>query len=252
MGSAGGPRPTIAFDWNGTLADDLPRAAAATDTVLGSFALPEIGPERFAAAFRLPLRAFFRELGVPVPDLPAAEAAWNAAMAAGTATAATGARELLEAARDRGFRIVVVSAADPDVVRADARKLGLLDHLDAVVGAADPKSAALADLVTGSGGAAVLYVGDTEYDVTEALQAGATAVGYSGGYRPAAALTAAGAAVVVGDLRDVVPLLRSGVPRRGRPRGTRREGQPEVAEPAGKASSSMNRSLKSGRSESST
>jgi phosphoglycolate phosphatase-like HAD superfamily hydrolase len=46
----------------------------------------------------------------------------------------------------------------------------------------------------------VLYVGDTEYDILEALAAGATPVGFASGYRPPAALLAAGALAVVDDL----------------------------------------------------
>ncbi len=44
--------------------------------------------------------------------------------------------------------------------------------------------------------------------MTEAVAAGATPVGYAGGYRPGAALSAAGAEHVVGDLADVLPLIR--------------------------------------------
>ena len=50
----------------------------------------------------------------------------------------------------------------------------------------------------------LIYVGDSEYDMTEAIAAGAIPVGYAGGYRPAEALLAAGAIAVVNDLRALL------------------------------------------------
>ncbi len=203
-----GSAPTIAFDWNGTLVDDLGRACEATNEVLATHQLDQVDTEQFADAFRLPLRDFFEALGVADLDLAAAENQWNAAMSRGTPALAAGAAVLLEDARLSGFRTVVVSAAAGDVVRRDAQQLGILEHLDAVFGSAHPKSTYLRTIVQRSPGACVVYVGDTEYDMTEAVAAGATPVGYAGGYRPGAALSAAGAEHVVGDLADVLPLIR--------------------------------------------
>jgi phosphoglycolate phosphatase-like HAD superfamily hydrolase len=56
----------------------------------------------------------------------------------------------------------------------------------------------------------VAYLGDTEHDVTEALAAGALAIGFGGGYRPASALLKAGAEGVVVDLREVPRALTRG------------------------------------------
>jgi phosphoglycolate phosphatase-like HAD superfamily hydrolase len=53
----------------------------------------------------------------------------------------------------------------------------------------------------------VIYVGDTEYD--QAHLAGAVAVAYTGGYRPGKALRARSPALVIGELTELVALLRT-------------------------------------------
>jgi phosphoglycolate phosphatase-like HAD superfamily hydrolase len=65
----------------------------------------------------------------------------------------------------------------------------------------------LRSLVETYGEGRVAYLGDTEHDVTEALAAGALAIGFGGGYRPAGALARAGAGAVVSELREVPKVL---------------------------------------------
>ena len=98
-----------------------------------------------------------------------------------------------------GKPVGVVSAAYQSSLEADAAALGIREWLAFIVGNAHPKSEPIRRVVEGGAGP-VLYVGDTEYDMVEAIAAGAIPVGVSGGYRPARSLRDAGAVIVLDDL----------------------------------------------------
>jgi phosphoglycolate phosphatase len=56
-----------------------------------------------------------------------------------------------------------------------------------------------------------VFLGDTEYDVAEALSAGVRAWAFGGGYRPAEALARAGAERVIASFRDLPPAIANGL-----------------------------------------
>lgn len=161
----------------------------------------------FLDRFRLPLKGFFADLGVPGHELGEAEAEWNEAVAREPALPMPGLLEMLDRLEDLGIAVGVVSAAAEAVVRAEAAALGVEGLLAFVAGSASPKRGALSSLVETYGEGRVAYLGDTEHDVTEALAAGALTIGFGGGYRPAGSLARAGAGAVVSDLREVPALL---------------------------------------------
>jgi phosphoglycolate phosphatase len=197
----------LACDWNGTCVDDVTRAWRATGSVLSNRGLPAPDLRGFLDAFSLPLSGFFAARGVGGGDLGAAEREWNAAVASEPALPMPGLLAMLDRLEEMGVAVGVVSAASETVVRAEASALGLADLLTFVAGSASPKREALGVLVGTYGEGRVAYIGDTEHDVEEALAAGAVAIGFGGGYRPAEALERAGAAAVVADLREVPSLL---------------------------------------------
>lgn len=107
-----------------------------------------------------------------------------------------GALDALQAVHEAGHRIVVVSAKLDRFVREALAGAGLEDLVDAVHGelfAADKGPALAAER-------AWAYLGDHPGDMAAAAQAGATAVGVSTGAHDEAALTQAGADVVLPDL----------------------------------------------------
>jgi phosphoglycolate phosphatase len=197
------PEALVVLDWNGTTVDDAARTRAALNAALARFGVPALDAGAYTARFRLPMAAMLADLGVPEAHLAAAIRAWNDEIATREAPLAAGAAELLRGLRERGRPGGVISAAATAVVEAEARRLGIFADLAFLIGDAEPKSAPLRDLVANATGP-VLYVGDTEYDVAEALAAGAVPVGFAGGYRPAAALLAAGAIASVDNLADLL------------------------------------------------
>jgi phosphoglycolate phosphatase-like HAD superfamily hydrolase len=92
------------------------------------------------------------------------------------------------------------------VVETDARFLGIAKLLAFVRGSVASKATEIARLRQESGGQ-VIYVGDTEYDISETLAAGAIAIGFTGGYRPASALQAAAPHVLLDDFCELSAAL---------------------------------------------
>jgi phosphoglycolate phosphatase len=185
----------IVCDWNGTVVDDAQRGMASTNAVLQQFDLPEQDLRSFRASFRLPLAQYFAALGVPASFVSDAVRIWNNELARHPARLRPGVEAFLERAAAGSASVGVVSAARRSVVSADAKKLGVLHRLEFVRGDVTAKVDVLRELVAASDGQ-VAYIGDTEYDIRAASEAGAVPFGIAGGYRPAPALRKAGAKVV--------------------------------------------------------
>jgi phosphoglycolate phosphatase-like HAD superfamily hydrolase len=199
----------IVCDWNGTLVDDAERARVATNRTIDGFGINPLNRRAFSDQFKLPMAGFFEGLRVPPAEIDTAVRTWNAYMVGGEFRLGRGATELLAAARSLGLPVGVVSAADTEVVRADAAYLGIEGDLAFIRGGATDKAAAIAALVR-QYGETVVYVGDTEYDILSAKQAGAIAIAFTGGYRPAEALRSAAPAAVIDDFFQLARLLATG------------------------------------------
>lgn len=198
---------TLVMDWNGTVVDDEQRALWAVNVVLARARQPTIGLERFRSAFRLPLRATFAALGMS--DARARQGAdeWNQLMVTApiAVSPAPGTRRLLDACKERGIPVGVLSAADLEVVARDIRRLALGPLLQFVLAPSTDKVIDLRAMRATHGPLA--YVGDLTDDVRAAKAVGAAAVGFSGGYHEADALARAGADLVIADHAELIPFL---------------------------------------------
>ena len=134
------------------------------------------------------------------------------------ALAVPGARELIEAARAGGTPVAIVTSAGPDwVQRSLVESLSLeLDSVDLVVTARDvedgkphPAGFALACRRLDADPADALAAEDSPAGVRAALGAGVRRVHGVGTSHPREVLLDAGAVEVHGDLRPLLPLLRS-------------------------------------------
>lgn len=201
----------IVCDWNGTMLDDAERARIATNRVLAEMAIPALSFERFRETFRLPLDSYFHSLGVLKVDIEEAVADWNRFLVGGAIALSPGVLEMLDAAKRAGIPVGVVSAASANVVRADARELGIEAELAFIVGDARVKSAALRELSASLGGR-VVYCGDTEYDIIEAKIAGALPIAFGGGYRPSADLLLVDPLAIIEDFSEIARVLEALVP----------------------------------------
>ncbi len=179
-----GKAPMVLFDWNGTLVDDATRALHSVNVVLAGRYRPLLDLDGFRSGFRLPLAEWFRHLGLGEDELSEAEADWNRVMARSTTRLHTGVVELLDALRSRKVTVGIVSAATGQAVHADISRLGLDDVFDLVECDVHHKPDRLVRFASHR----AVYVGDTEYDIVSARQAGLGTVAFTGGYRPGEAL----------------------------------------------------------------
>lgn len=196
---------TVAFDWNGTLVDDVNRAYFATRQVLKQHAGKDLSLAAFRRSYHLPLSSFLYGLGITRTDLPAAEDDLDRLVGQMPTHTSHAAIQTLRDLRDSGVRTGVVSAAGASVA-TDIAELDMQALFDFVQTGVTRKREALQELAVGT---SLIYVGDTEYDVQEARAAGATAIAYARGYRPRSALRRAAPDAIV----DELPALRSVVRR---------------------------------------
>ncbi|GAB3617372.1 HAD family hydrolase [Okibacterium endophyticum] len=196
---------TILFDWNGTIVLDADRARDALNGVLAARELPGLDAQQFGDRFLLPMRELFSGLGVERHQLADAEAEWNLGMQAGEPVARAGLREMLVGMHHAGARLGIVSAASEASIATDLRALRLPDLWACVHGGVADKPRVLREERRGRAGA--IYVGDTVYDMTSAVSAGYRAIGVTDGYTSAERLLAAGAELIVSDLRKLEDLF---------------------------------------------
>lgn len=198
------PTALVLFDWNGTVVRDKERARNALNRVLASRDLAPLDLVGFGREFHLPMAQMFHRLGAI--DAADAEAEWNAAMVTVQAPMRDGG-DVLFALRARGLRLGIVSAADATSVHADLERLQLENLWHTVDTSVHDK---LTVLRQRRGVEEVaLYVGDTEYDIRCAREAGYVAVAVSDGYQPVGVLRDAGADHVVTSLAELMPLVSS-------------------------------------------
>ena len=195
------PHARIVFDWNGTILDDAARTLAALNAVLADLDRDHLDDPAFRRAFGLPLEAMLADLGLSPDEIDPAVAAWYEGIETRDAPLSPGAAETIDALWQGGRPAGIISAASAASVERDASRLGIRDKLAFLRPAAASKEAALREVIASE---PLIYVGDSEYDMTEAIAAGAVPVGYAGGYRPVEALVAAGAIAVVDDLRALL------------------------------------------------
>lgn len=172
----------VLLDWNGTVMDDVARAAAAANLALAPFGLAELTQEQFQRGFTLPLRDWLAGLGVPAEHTDAAAGHWNREIEV-WAPARASARATLQTLRERGVVTGVVTAAAPESVWADIHANDLDGLFDFVRADVEDKAACLRSLR--DLGESALYVGDTAYDVASARAAGYVAVSIADGYQHA-------------------------------------------------------------------
>lgn len=198
----------VLFDWNGTLLDDMGRARMASNLVRERWAgLGELTLHEFREAWCLPMSDHVRRLGVPDDRNEEATRDWNTHLASIGAPLAPGLSETLDALRDAGIAIAVVSSAGEAAVHRDIEAHGLAQRFDDIHTGVSLKQTAISRYVEGAPAGAVWYVGDTRFDMVQARAAGSIAVGFTAGYDGADALHDGGAHHLIDRLEDLIALI---------------------------------------------
>lgn len=187
--------PVIGFDLDMTLVDSAAGIIASVQHVCASYGVP-VASADIAATIGLPLDRVFPTW---LPDEPydvllAAYREHYAENGVPLSVAMPGAVEIIEGLRDRGSRILVVTAKHGPIAERVLDIAGL--HADVVVGEAFAEQKAQVLLEH----SAITYVGDHPGDMRAARMAHARAIGVATGPTPAEALWAEGAQMVLPDL----------------------------------------------------
>ncbi|MDE9365046.1 HAD family hydrolase [Luteipulveratus sp. YIM 133132] len=194
--------PVVGFDLDMTLVDSRAGIVACMHHALELHG-GSASDEQLAPLIGAPLRD---NLALFLPDdrVEAAMADYRSSYlvdAVPVTTAMPGAAELLDAIRERGGRVVVVSAKVEPAIHAVLEHVGL--RPDAVAGDlfAEGKASALREH------GATTYVGDHTGDMRAARAAGVPGIGVTTGPHDEQALREAGASVVVAGLGEVLAQL---------------------------------------------
>jgi len=208
----------VLFDLDGTLVDSTPGIVASVRHAAAALGLPEPTPAQLRAMIGPPLQdGFALVLGVPLPDVPRAVAAYREHYAAGAlldVTVHDGVPGLLDALTADGATLAVATSKPaPFAVRVlehtglrpafatvhGATLDGVVRHKDQVVAAA---------LAAHPHGRDPVLVGDRSHDVLGAAAHGLPCIGAGWGPAEDGELAAAGAALVAATPAGVLAALR--------------------------------------------
>jgi phosphoglycolate phosphatase len=194
----------VLFDLDGTLVDSSPGIWASVRAAVRELGLPEPSPAQLGAMVGPPLQdGFALVLGVPLPDVPRAVAAYRAHYAGGAlldVTVHDGIPALLEELRAGGATLAVATSKPATFAVRVLEHTGLLPAFAGVHGATldgavrHKDQVVAAALAAHPGGRRPVLVGDRVQDVLGAAAHGLPCVG--AGWGPAEDGELAGAAVV--------------------------------------------------------
>lgn len=194
----------IIWDWNGTLLDDIGASLASVNDMLAARGETPMGKERYKECIGTPIIRFYEQaFDLEKEDYPSLLAEYNAGYmkhleSCGLTEGAEHAIELFAAA---GLHQAIVSSSNNAQLCENARRFGVYEKFEAVLGAADFMADSKIDrarkYLTGSGAekGRVLVVGDLEHDAEMAAEIGADCVLLTSGHEHPERLARSGAVI---------------------------------------------------------
>jgi phosphoglycolate phosphatase len=205
----------VLFDLDGTLVDSSPGIYASVRAAAAAVGLPDPSADQLRAMIGPPLQdGFALVLGVPLPDVDRAVAAYRAHYAAGPVLDVTvhdGIPEMLDALRAAGAVLTVATSKPAPFAVRVLEHTGLLPAFADVHGATFDGAVRHKDQVVAAalaahpGGRRPVLVGDRSHDVLGAAAHGVPCIG--AGWGPAEEGELADAAVVVATPAEVPPAV---------------------------------------------
>ena len=195
--------PTLIWDWNGTLLDDVDAAVAALSRMLAKHGLPPVTREFYRANFGFPVRPFYQQVGIDLDRVDWDEICtdFHAFIAAEPQGLHPTSLEALEAARAGGFNQCILSALREDLLQRDTARFGVAPFLTHIFGVDNLDGATKLsrghDLVAAIPAQTKLYfIGDTLHDAEVGAAIGAEVILVDCGHQTTERLRATGRPVV--------------------------------------------------------
>lgn len=194
----------IIWDWNGTLLDDIGASLASVNDMLAARGEQPMDINRYKECIGTPIIRFYEQVfDLEKEDYPSILAEYNAGYMKHLADCSLtdGAVEAIEAFAAAGIHQAIVSSSNNAQLCDNARKYGVYDRFEAVLGAADFKAdskierarAYLAE--SGAEKGRVLVIGDLEHDAEMANEIGADCVLLTSGHEHPERLEKSGAVI---------------------------------------------------------
>lgn len=193
----------IIWDWNGTLLDDIGASLASVNDMLARRGEPPMDINRYKECIGTPIIRFYEQVfDLSKEDYSAILAEYNAGYMLHLAECSLteGAVEAIEKFAAAGIHQAIVSSSNNVQLCENAKKYGVYDKFEAVLGAADFKADSKIErardyLARSAEKGSVLVVGDLEHDAEMAAEIGADCVLLTSGHEHPDRLKRAGVAV---------------------------------------------------------
>lgn len=193
----------VIWDWNGTLLDDIGASLASVNDMLAKRGEPPMDKNRYKECMGTPIIRFYEQVfDLSKEDYASILAEYNAGYMYHLADCSLtdGAVEAIEKFAAAGVHQAIVSSSNNAQLCENAKKYGVFDKFEAVLGAADFKADSKIErarlyLAESAEKGAVLVVGDLEHDVEMAAEIGADCVLLTSGHEHPERLKRSGAVI---------------------------------------------------------
>ena len=192
----------IIWDWNGTLLDDIGASLASVNDMLAKRGESPMSVERYKECIGTPIIRFYEQVfDLEKEDYAAILAEYNAGYMHHLKDCGLteGAEKAIDFFASEGIHQAIVSSSNNAQLCENAKKYGVYDRFEAVLGAADFKADSKVEraknYLKNSGAERVLVVGDLEHDAEMAAEIGADCVLLTSGHEHPERLKRSGAVI---------------------------------------------------------
>ena len=209
----------LILDWSGTLVDDFTATLVATNAVFEGYGKPAFSADDFRRDFRLPYPEFYEEF-LPEQSLEELEVLFKKAFfkAEHLVQPLEGTRKFLEAAKQKGLRLFVLSSMNEEALLRQAESFGLTPYFEAIFAGVLDKREKMGEVTAqfSLAGPETAYVGDMVHDIHAAQAGGVVSVAVLSGYDPVERLAKAQPQVILQDV-GALPALCAPISHAVRP-----------------------------------
>lgn len=210
----------IAWDFNGTILNDLDASLSAANALLEQYKLPTLPDlDAYREVFGFPVIDYYRRIGFDFDRIPYSVLApeWVAYYKrfAANVTYFAEIPTLLEKLRQASIPQMIVTASYRGLIEEQLAELGIQDYFEELLALdninAESKTALAARWREMNPNARPLFIGDTEHDLETARAMGADCLLVASGHRPYGALSKCSDAVVLRDLGELLKWLEENI-----------------------------------------